>query len=89
MTNCIKALLLSLLITNTCYATTYQWLAAINLDEATKEVLKAGNVRVLGAKTETIDGRQVHIIKYLTGDGRIQYEKVDVVTGQMMNKNKK
>jgi uncharacterized membrane protein YkoI len=55
------------------------------LDEATKQIIEGSNNRVLGATTEIIDGREVHIIKVLTPDGRIQYYKVDAETGQLVN----
>lgn len=88
MRNCIKALLLTFLFANSCYATSFELLASINLDEATKKILKGSNVRVLGAKTEVIEGKKVHIIKFLTEDGRIQYEKIDAESGRLLTRPK-
>ncbi len=60
-------------------------LVRINLDEATRLILKEGNKRVLAATTETIDGREVHIIKILTSDGHIQHYKIDAETGKIIS----
>jgi uncharacterized membrane protein YkoI len=60
-------------------------LAKVTLDEATRQVLKEGKKRVLGATTETINGREVHIIKVLTPDGRIQHFKIDAETGTQVS----
>ena len=57
----------------------------ISLDEATKEILKEGDRRVLGAATEIIDGKEVHVIKVLTPDGHIQHYKVDAETGKQIS----
>ena len=53
-------------------------------NEATKQVLGSGDYRVLGAQTTVINGREVHIIKVLTPDGRIQYFKIDAETGAVI-----
>ena len=58
----------------------------ISLDQATKQIIKNdGNIRVLGAETEVIDGKEVHVIKVLTPDGRIQHYKIDAGTGEIIN----
>lgn len=56
-------------------------IARISLHEATQKILSDGNKRVLAATTEIIDGREVHIIKVLTPDGRILHYKIDAETG--------
>jgi uncharacterized membrane protein YkoI len=60
-------------------------IARISLHEATRQVLNDGHKRVLGATTEIIDGREVHIIKVLTPDGRIQHFKIDAETGAIIS----
>jgi len=57
------------------------FMVRISLDQATRQVLGSGNHRVLGAETVMIDGREVHVIKVLTPDGRIRYFRIDAETG--------
>jgi uncharacterized membrane protein YkoI len=59
--------------------------ARVSLDEATRQILKEGNKRVLGASTEIIDGREIHIIKVLTPDGHIQHYKIDAESGAIIS----
>ncbi len=59
-------------------------LAELSLDQATKKVIEQDNNKVLGAETEVIDGKKVHVIKVLTADGRVQYVKVDMESGQLI-----
>lgn len=66
------------------HAETESMLARVSLDEATRQILKDGKTRVLGATTETINGREVHIIKVLTPDGRIHHYKIDAETGALV-----
>jgi uncharacterized membrane protein YkoI len=56
-------------------------MARVSLHEATQKILSDGNKRVLAATTEIIDGREVHVIKVLTPDGRILHFKIDAETG--------
>jgi uncharacterized membrane protein YkoI len=67
-----------------CYADEATCLARLSLDEATKKILKEGNKRVLGASTEIIDGKEIHIIKVLTPDGHIRHFKIDAETGAVV-----
>ncbi len=78
-----KPVLLLLLIVWTCPGLTEDTPLPpkISLDDATREILKDGDKRVLGASTETVDGKAVHIIKVLTPDGHIQHVKIDAETG--------
>jgi len=85
MRNLIKVIALMFLLSNVCFAESDRLLASISLDEATKQIIEGSNNRVLGATTEIIDGRAVHVIKVLTPDGRIQYYKIDAETGQLVN----
>ena len=55
----------------------------ISLDQATSKVIQQNNGKVLGARTESLEGRVIHVIKILTKDGRIQHIKVDAGTGQI------
>jgi uncharacterized membrane protein YkoI len=59
-------------------------IARVSLQEATQKILSDGNKRVLGATTEIIDGREVHIIKVLTPDGHILHYKIDAETGAII-----
>jgi uncharacterized membrane protein YkoI len=82
----IAALLVCLFSSN-CFAkddSTPQH-TSINLDEATKQIIKNDGNRVLGAETELINGKEVHVIKVLTPDGRIQHYKIDAETGEIIN----
>jgi uncharacterized membrane protein YkoI len=56
----------------------------ISLDQATKQIIKDDGNRVLGAETELIDNREVHVIKVLTPDGHIQHYKIDAETGELI-----
>lgn len=84
MRNLSKLLLLFFLFSHAAYAASDYWLARLSLDEATKKVVSGSNKRVLGAQTEIIDGREVHVIKVLTPDGRIQHYLIDAETGQII-----
>jgi len=64
-------------------------LAKVTVDEAVRNVNKNQKNRVLGAKTETIEGREVHVIKTLSEKGRIRNRRVDAETGKAMKKNRK
>lgn len=84
MRNLINVVALMFLLSNACFAESNMLLASISLDEATKQIIEGSNNRVLGATTEVIDGREVHVIKVLTPDGRIQYYKIDAETGKLI-----
>ncbi len=84
MRNLIKLFALVLLFSNVCYAESAAMLARVSLDQATKQIIKKGGKRVLGAQTEIINGREVHVIKVLTPDGRIQHFLIDAETGELI-----
>ena len=84
MRNLIKLIALISLCSHTVYAGSEVWLARVSLDEAAKKVISGSNKRVLGAQTEIIDGREVHVIKVLTPDGRIQHYLIDAETGEII-----
>jgi len=84
MRNLIKLMLLIFLSSHAVYAGSELWLARLSLDEATKKVISGSNNRVLGAQTEIIDGREVHVIKVLTPAGRIQHYLIDAETGELI-----
>ena len=81
MKTIIKILILS--VSFQCFADVEMTTVRISLDQATRQVIGNGNYRVLGAQTEIIKGREVHVIKVLTPDGRIQYIKIDAETGAL------
>jgi uncharacterized membrane protein YkoI len=82
MGNVLKVIA-ALLLSTSCYAKNGS-VAYITLDDATKQIIEGTYNKVLGAQTELIDGKDVHIIKVLTPDGRIQYYKIDAETGQLV-----
>jgi uncharacterized membrane protein YkoI len=79
----IKSLML-ITLSSICYAEDNFNIARVTLDEATRQILSDGKKRVLGATTVIIDGREVHVIKVLTPDGRIQHYKIDAETGAVI-----
>ena len=84
MRNLLKAVVVVLLFTNSCFAED-NLPTAISLDEATKQIIEGTYNKVLAAQTEVIDGKTVHVIKVLTPDGRIQYYKIDAETGHLVS----
>ncbi|MFU8789400.1 MAG: PepSY domain-containing protein [Methylobacter sp.] len=78
MKNLLKVILVALFFSSRCWA-------GISLDEATQQIIEGTYNKVLGAQTEIIDGKAVHIIKVLTPDGRIRYYKIDAETGQLVS----
>jgi uncharacterized membrane protein YkoI len=80
------ASLLVFLLSNSCFAEKVIVPTPISLDQATKQIIKNdSNIRILGAETEIIDCKVVHVIKVLTPDGRIQHYKIDAETGEIIN----
>ncbi|MGR9086617.1 MAG: PepSY domain-containing protein [Gammaproteobacteria bacterium] len=84
MKSVIKLLVLMLLISQPSWGEANTLMVRISLDQATKKIIGNGRNRILGAQTAVIDGREVHIIKVLTPDGRIQYFKIDAETGAVI-----
>lgn len=68
----------------TSYAEAEEFWVKISLDQATRQVIGSGNHRVLGAQTLMINGREVHVIKVLTPDGRIHFFRIDAETGALL-----
>ena len=58
---------------------------AISLDMAANQLTKDEQNRVLGAETEQIDDKSIHIIKVLTHQGHVRHFKFDAETGQLLN----
>jgi len=83
MRNLLKVVAAVLLFSNSCFAEN-NLLAAVSLDEATKQIIEGTYNKVLGAQVEVIDGKEIYIIKVLTPDGHIQYFKIDAETGQLV-----
>lgn len=80
----VKILLLTFCLLQTVNAGKSVSFAALSLDQATKKIIEQNENKVMGAKTEVIDGKKVHVIKILTSDGRVQYLKVDAQTGKLI-----
>lgn len=74
--------------TSSFAGTKYLQLAKVSVDEAARKVADDKKSRVLGAKTEVIKGREVHVIKTLSDEGRVENEKIDAETGKPVNKKK-
>lgn len=68
-----------------CFADSGLLLTRVSLDQATHQIIKENNFRVLSAHTEIIDGKEVHIIKVLTADGHIRHYRIDAETGNPFN----
>lgn len=66
------------------YAAADDFWVRISLDQATRQVIGSDNHRVLSAQTIMINGREVHVIKVLTPDGRIHYFRIDAETGALL-----
>ncbi len=80
-----RVLLLSSCLVQMVSAETGIVFSALTLDQATKNIIEQNKNKVLGAKTEVIDGKQVHVIKVLSAeDGRVQYLKIDAETGKLI-----
>ncbi len=58
--------------------------AGVSLDTAAKQVARSTQGQVLGAKTVRVEDKEVHIIRVLTPDGRVQHLKVDAETGRVL-----
>ncbi|WP_404360073.1 PepSY domain-containing protein [Methylotuvimicrobium sp. KM1] len=88
MTNLIKVVLMAALLPVSVSFGGELMVAMVSLDEATKQVRQDSRVKVLGAKTESIEDRKVHVIKILTPDGRIQYQRIDAETGRLLGRDR-
>ncbi|MBU2571728.1 MAG: PepSY domain-containing protein [Gammaproteobacteria bacterium] len=88
MTNLIKVVLMTALLPVSVSFGGEFMVAMVSLDEATKQVRQDSKVKVLGAKTESIEDRKVHVIKILTPDGRIQYQRIDAETGRLLGRDR-
>jgi hypothetical protein len=77
--------LLVFLLSCSCFAEEILVPTPISLDQATKQIIKNdSNLRVLGAETEIIECKLVHVIKVLTPDGRILHYKIDAGTSELI-----
>ena len=85
----LQAIVLSVLFLQSSWVIAKEDIPPITLDEATKKVTKDTQSKVLSAKTQILDGKKVHIIKILTEKGRVQHIKIDVETGEKLDKSKK
>jgi len=55
-----------------------------SLDNVVRRIRKETNGRVLSAETRTIEGRRIHVIRILTGDGRVRRLRVDADSGRRL-----
>ena len=56
---------------------------AITLSEAVEKVRRETGGQILSAKTEVRSGRQVHVIKVLTPDGRVRIVEISADSVRM------
>jgi uncharacterized membrane protein YkoI len=68
----------------TAVAKTLEFPAGVSLDDAVKQLNAEKTGKVLSTKTETVEGKKFYLIKILTGEGIIQYIKIDVQTGKVV-----
>lgn len=57
----------------------------VSLELAAQQLTRDENNRVLGAETDLIDDREVHVIKVLTSNGHIRHIKIDAETGELIH----
>lgn len=55
---------------------------AISLDQAIAMAEQRHNARVVRASTAETDGRQYHVLRLLSQEGRVWTVRIDAVTGQ-------
>ncbi|XBS22571.1 hypothetical protein Q9L42_011375 [Methylomarinum sp. Ch1-1] len=84
MRQILTVLLLSACLAPVSLAGTQSYTALVTLDEAARKIIQQGRNKVLATRTETVDGRRVHIIKILTPQGRIQHIKIDADSGRVV-----
>lgn len=88
MSNQLRLLnyLVVFLLSNVCLAEKVDTPIRIDLDQATKQVIDTdSDLRVLGAETDVIDGKKVHVIKVLTPHSRVQHYVVDADSSEIIN----
>lgn len=56
----------------------------MSLSEAARKLSASGKYRVLGGRTVSIGGREVHRFKVVTPTGRVQQIKVEADTGRVI-----
>jgi len=54
----------------------------ISLDEAVSRARRQSDDKILSAETVRVEGRRVHRIKVLTGQGRVKHVQIDADTGR-------
>jgi len=86
MKSILQVIILFILFSPISFGNTDKEINSITLDEATKIVAGNNENKILNAKTKTIAGKKIHIIKILTEKGLIQYIKIDAATGKHIEK---
>jgi hypothetical protein len=81
MRHLIYFVVLIWMLSGICLADSEMLLTRVSLDQATHQIIKEQKIRVLGAQTEIVDGKEVHVIKVLTSDGHIRHYRIDAETG--------
>lgn len=77
-----KSFLLAVFLVSTASAEKQMSFSALTLEQASKQVM--GENKLLDARTEEIEGKQIHVIKILSAGGRVKYLRVDAETGQLI-----
>ncbi|WP_394752915.1 PepSY domain-containing protein [Crenothrix sp.] len=85
MKSAIKVVILFFLASSLCFSEGENILTRVSLDQATQQILSMANHKVLGATTEILEGKEVHIIKVLDADGWIKFYKIDAETGILIS----
>lgn len=57
-----------------------------SLDRAVEQLRGETRGRVLSADTEFVEGREVHVIRILTKDGRVRRLRIDAESGQRIRR---
>ncbi|MDT8406690.1 MAG: hypothetical protein RQ715_05520 [Methylococcales bacterium] len=81
----MKTLTLCLLLTLGLFAATVSaglTPVRLSLEQAVASVNGKRANKILGARTETQNNRDVHVIKILTQEGRVQEIRIDAETGK-------
>lgn len=81
----VKITVLFFWVSSLCFAEGVSVLTHVSLDQATHQILSMDKNTVLGATTEIIDGKAIHIIKALDANGWIRFYKIDAETGILVS----
>jgi uncharacterized membrane protein YkoI len=85
MNTLIVIISLALLLSGPANADSELLMTRVSLDQATHQIIIQNQFRVLSARTEIIDGKEIHIIKVLTPNGHVRHFKIDAESGNRIN----